>query len=239
MRQSSAPIPIVRTLHIWVPTNTIHYVEGPVEHASNLRDLFAAYPNLEDLCVSVIRYKSTCHMGRPGFAISRSILRFVSPENTSNLSEPSLSLNGYVLGHEASFWREQFPWHNLRSLSLGPDDNPGFLENVGGCVQSLTSFTITRFCKETAMTHAGLDSFLSSFHTLERLTAKGYVPSVHAVAHHPDLKHLCLHAIEHPDRERPILSVTEIEFLDQSCPNLTTLEVDMNSDDIWVSFMEC
>jgi hypothetical protein len=176
-------------------------------------------------------------MGGRGVSFSRKILEFVSPEPNSNLSEPSLSLSRYCLGHEASFWREQFPLHNLRSLSLGPDDNPGFLENVGDCVKNLTSFTITKFCTETAMTHAGLDSFLFSFHTLERLTAKEYVPSVHAVAHHPDLKHFCLHSIEHPDRERLILSVTDMEFLDQSYPNLTTLEVDMNSDGVWVSFM--
>lgn len=79
--------------------------------------------------------------------------------------------------------------------------------------RTLTSFTITLFCKETAMTHRGLGSFLSSFHTLENLTAKGYVPSVHPVSHHPDLKHFCLHAIENPDRERPMLSVTEIHTI--------------------------
>lgn len=235
MRQISAPIPFVRTLHIKVPTtNTFRFAEGPVEHASTLRDVFAAYPNLEDLRVEVTRYRMTCDMRDNPF--SRKILEFVSPKN--NLSGSSLSLNGYVIGQEASFWLEQFPWHNLRSLSLGPDDNPGFLENVGHCVQNLTSFTITKFCKSTVMTHTGLDSFLSSFHTLEKLTAKGYVPSVHAVAHHPDLKYLCLHAIEHPDRERPILSVTEIELLDQSCPNLNTLEIDVNPDGIWVSFLE-
>ncbi|KAJ5295091.1 hypothetical protein N7508_009912 [Penicillium antarcticum] len=85
------------------------------------------------------------------------------------------------------------------------------------------------------MIHPELDSFLLSFHTLESLTAKGYVPSVHAVANHPDLKRLCLHAIEHPDREREVLSGKEIGILDQSCPNLTTLEVDMNTDGEWLS----
>lgn len=228
--------PIVQTLHIRV-THLDHYPETHVGHDTILRELFHAYPNLEDLRIWAIPYQRTGITGSDGMPILSNFLNFVSPENTSDVPGSMLSLNGYVLWHDVSFWREQFPWHKLISLSLGPYECPRFLESVGGCVQNLTSFTITQFCKRTAMNHAGLDAFLSSFSTLERLTAKGYVPSVQAVAHHPHLKHLCLHAIEYPDRERPTLSLAEIELLDQSCPNLISLDIDINPnmDGTWVS----
>lgn len=228
---------IVRTLHIKVP-HLDHYPETRKGHDSILRELLTAYPDLEDLRIWAIPYQRTGVTGTDGLPVLRNILNFVSPENTSKVPGAGLFLNGYFLWHDVSFWREQFPWHKLRSLSLGPHDSPRFLESVGSCVQNLTSFTITQFCKQTAMTHAGLDSFLSSFNTLEELTAKGYVPSVQAVAHHPRLKHLCLHAIEYPDRERPTLSSAEIELLDQSCPHLTSLDIDINPDVIWVSVTE-
>jgi hypothetical protein len=235
-KEMSTLMPFVRTLHMRVHHEIPSWRRDPPSHDAILHDVFATCPHLEDLCLSTSRRKHNCFMGGPYQYFQRQIFKYLSPKTTSDPSQTSLVLNGYVIGNEAPFWRDTFPWHNLRSLSLGPDDDsPGFLETVGGYIQNLTSFTITRFCTDEAMIHTGLDSFLSSFHTLERLTAKGYVPSVDAVAHHPNLKHLCLHAIEHPKRERPVLSVTEMKLLDNSCPYINTLEIDINTDGTWVS----
>lgn len=147
----------------------------------------------------------------------------------------SLSLSGYDITREVSVWKERFPRDKLRSLSLGPQRNKNFLKHATGCVQCLTHFEITSYADNFYEPPKRLNTFLSSFDTLESLTVKGYVPSLDAVAHHPGLKHLCLHAIERFDRQRPMLSVEEVESLDQRCPSITSLEIDVDPDPTWVS----
>jgi hypothetical protein len=55
------------------------------------------------------------------------------------------------------------------------------------------------------------------------------------VIHQSNLKHICLHTIEEPDRERETLDVEQLKDLNQHCPKLTTLEIDLDPNGTWVS----
>lgn len=148
----------------------------------------------------------------------------------------ALSLSGYEFGeNEFPYWRDKCPWDQLQSLSLGPDDNDDFLERITGYMHCLTELTITSYCRRDKTRSPELDRFLQSFDTLKSLSVKGFLPSVDAVTRHSRLEHLCLHAIEHPERDRPTLTVEELRILDQSCPNLRSLEIDVDHKDTWVS----
>jgi hypothetical protein len=100
-------------------------------------------------------------------------------------------------------------------------------------VVSLKEFQITSY--DCLSSSAELDAFLRSFDTLEILTAKGSVPSLTSVIHQSNLKHICLHTIEKPDQERETLDVEQIKDLNQHCPDLTTLEIDLDPNGTWVS----
>ncbi|RMJ21816.1 hypothetical protein PHISP_07317 [Aspergillus sp. HF37] len=145
----------------------------------------------------------------------------------------NLSLSGYKIQSEEQVWRDKFPWQELRSLSLGVQDNPGFLELATGRLQGLTEFKITSYGSPNATEVTELDNFVSSFHNLESLTAKGTVPSLNAVAHHPNLRHLCLHAIEKPHVQRKTLDAKQIDDLNRLYPDLTSLEIDLDPDGTW------
>jgi hypothetical protein len=149
----------------------------------------------------------------------------------------SLSLSGYNIAQDEEvqpLWTEKFPWDKLRSLTLGRQQNPGFCKAATGKVHHLKQFEITSYGNPSAC--KDLDAFLSSFYTLESLTAKGTVPSLVAIAHHSDLKHLCLHVIEKHDEERVSLNAKEIKALDRQHPHLKSLELDIDPHDEWVSF---
>lgn len=98
---------------------------------------------------------------------------------------------------------------------------------------NLKEFRITDY--EPLESSAEVDAFLRSFDTLEILTAKGAVPSFSSVIHQSNLKHLCLHTIEEPERERTPLNAEQIKDLDEHCPELTTLEIDLDPNGTWVS----
>lgn len=199
-----------------------------------LGELFNAYPNLESLSVFVNRFRGGCVIG--GMPTAQ-IVPLMLSENGTFPPLHDLALSGYhIVNEECSLWKERLSWEKLRTLSLGPQNNKNFLTQVTGYIQGLTDFSITSYGQKTFTPPPELDSFLSSFHSLERLTAKGSVPSLDAVAHHPKLKHLCLHAIEKPDQQRPMLDVKEIQSLDQRLPSLTSLEIDVNPDSTCVSF---
>lgn len=44
---------------------------------------------------------------------------------------------------------EKFSWENLRTLSLGPQNNKNFLKQFTGYIQGLTDFTITSYGQNT------------------------------------------------------------------------------------------
>ncbi|KAJ6110596.1 hypothetical protein N7486_002831 [Penicillium sp. IBT 16267x] len=205
----------------------------PKQQELVLSELFAAYPNLSSLSVSVNRRVIGC---RRGLIVSTTRLQPLTSFGDWDFPPlQNLSLSGYFFREhtEISIWRERFPWEGLQSLSLGPRKNENFLEQLGGRLQFLTRFKNTANCNETPSSNLELNLFLSSFHGLESLILEGYEPTLEVVTHHPNLKHLCLHAIESPDREGQTLSTKELEILDRSCPEITTLEIDVNPESAW------
>ncbi|RMJ21092.1 hypothetical protein PHISP_08038 [Aspergillus sp. HF37] len=195
----------------------------------DLHELFSAFPNLEDLSVSINRLRGGCIVGRFPSDTEISTLKLSDDEVFPPIR--ALSLSGYWVYSEEQVWAEKFPWKQLRSLSLGPQDNLRFLEQATGRVQSLTEFEITSPKVRVKASEAiELDNFVSSFHTLETLTAKGMVPPLDAVAHHPNLRRLCLHVIENTKVKRQNLDAKQIGDLDQHCPGLISLEIDLDPD---------
>jgi hypothetical protein len=129
--------PCVRVLHTKVDTTSTLTRLG--QKRLNLGKLFAAYPNLESVSVSVNRLGG---VSRPTAQIAPLELS----EDTPFPPLRSLSLSGYYIARrEVSLWKERFPWDKLRSLSLGPQDNKNFLKHATGCVQGLTHFEITSY----------------------------------------------------------------------------------------------
>ncbi|OKP14567.1 hypothetical protein PENSUB_13919 [Penicillium subrubescens] len=195
-----------------------------------LHDLFNAFPNLEELSVSVNWLQGGCVMG--GRPSPTRISELDLPEGAKFPPLTSLSLSGYsVEGDEAALWRDSFPWERLRSLSLGVQSTPGLLELATGKVVNLKEFQITSY--DPLSSSAGLDGFLRSIDSLESLTAKGAVPSLNSVLHQSSLKHVCLHEIEEPDRERQTLDAEQIGNLSRHCPKLTSLEIDLDPNGTW------
>ncbi|CAI7628735.1 unnamed protein product [Penicillium pancosmium] len=198
-----------------------------------LHEIFAAYPNLEDLSVSINLLRGGCVIGYS--PASAEIVPLSIPDEFTFPPLKHLSLSGYNLtDEEKSLWKQRFPWGELKSLTLGVQTHSGVLESATGNVHNLKKFEITSYTRYTASNSSPeLDLFLSSFSSLESLTAKGLVPSMNSVMNHSNLKHLCLHAIEETDQERKTLNLEEIEDLDLHCPNLTGLELDINPNGTW------
>ncbi|KAF7157678.1 hypothetical protein CNMCM5623_002052 [Aspergillus felis] len=198
-----------------------------------LHELFSAFPNLEELSVSINWLRGGCVMGGPPSPTR--ILDLILSEEATFPPLKSLSLSGYpVEGDEVALWRDRFPWDRLHSLTLGVQllpSTPGLLELATGKVVNLKEFQITSYNRLS--TSAELDAFLCSFDTLESLTAKGAVPSLTSVIHQSNLKHICLHTIEEPARERETLDVEQLKDLNQHCPKLTTLEIDLDPNGTW------
>ncbi|KAJ5157066.1 uncharacterized protein N7482_008166 [Penicillium canariense] len=241
-------MPFVQKLHTSVDTQARAPIDHPETDRSGfhawepqrlaLHELFNAFPNLEELSVSVNWLRGGCAMG--GRPSPTRILGLDLSEDATFPPLKSLSLSGYpvqddpVEDDEVALWRDRFPWDRLHSLSLGvqlPESTPGFLELATGKVANLKEFQITSY--DPLSSSAELDAFLCSFDTLEILTAKGAVPSLTSVIHQSNLKHICLHTIEDPDRERETLDVEQIKDLSQHCPKLTTLEIDLDPNGTW------
>ena len=195
-----------------------------------LHELFSAYPNIEDLSVSVNRVRSGCVMGGP--PPTTRLLPLTLSENETFPPIRRLSMSGYKFNGEESLWRDRFQWHKLRSLSTSAHESSGFLDIATGNIQRLTELIIANYAPDPPMK---LDVFLSSFHTLESLTVTQTPPSLSALACHVKLKHLVLHQIEEPNEERSTLNATDITNLNQVCPNIRSLELDLNPNGTWVS----
>ncbi|KAF3385073.1 hypothetical protein F1880_001867 [Penicillium rolfsii] len=234
-------MPFVQRLHTSVNATAIFPRARPdAERRSGVRpwrrqelalhDLFNAFPNLAELSVSVNRLRGGCIMGGPPPSTLISSLKLSEDETFPPLER--LSLSGYdVSGDEAALWRDRFPWDRLQSLSIGPQDNPGLLKLATGKVLNLKEFQITSY--EPLSFPAELDDFLCSMDSLESLIAKGAVPSLTSVLHQSNLKHVCLHDIEEPDRERQALDAEQIRKLSLNCAKLQTLEIDLDPNGKW------
>jgi hypothetical protein len=113
----------------------------------------------------------------------------------------------------------------------------GFLELIKGHITSLRSLTDQVFSDEGGDECSLLEDFLRSFNTLVSLTVKGHFLTSGAFSHHPNLKHFCLHTIESPlpDVSRKTLGGAGLYDLDINCPQLESLELDVDRDGEWVS----
>lgn len=205
-----------------------------LQRSVDLPKWFKTFPNLASLSIELTRDHGRPTEGEPWY-----IARIEPLELGEKVTFPpleNLSLSGYQLSEmESLCWKEKFPWTKLKSLSLGPDPTPGFLKAITGCVQNLSSFTISVYNGSVDDQLPDLVAFIMSFDTLESLTVKGYPLSMGAVGYHSNLQRLTMHTLENDKRERKILESEDIIYLDEQCPNLQFLEIDICRKDEWVS----
>lgn len=233
MLNQNNPIPWAVVLHARIDPFTDY--DAPNREMLALQQLFFACPNLQSFFLSL--------HGNYGGCIIR-VVRFPqihSFELTGRETFPplkELSLNGYQPSIEESVhWRNRFPWSGLVSLKLGPQRNVDFLELANSHVISLRNLTVETYYDQSEDDCLPLEGFLRSFNTLESLTVKGHFLSSGAFSNHTGLKHFCLHTIESPrsDETRLTLGGIGLYDLDINCPQLESLELDVQRDGEWVS----
>lgn len=194
-------------------------VNRALQRSLDLPKWFKTFPNLASLSIELTR-----DHGRPTEREPWYISRIEPLELAENVTFPpieNLSLSGYRLSEvELLFWKENFPWSKLKSLSLGPVHTPGFLRAITGCVKNLSSFTMSAYNGSVDDQLPKLVAFIMSFDTLEFLTVKGLPLSMGAVGYHPNLQKLTLHSVENDKKERKILESEDIIYLDEQCPRL-------------------
>lgn len=211
---------------------------GPNRDILGLQKLLFGCPNLKSFSLGITG-------GYGGCVVYRHIydrvdaFQFSGDETFPPLEE--LSLSGYRLREdEWEHWQELLQWSKLRSLTLGPRWQADFLELAEGYATSLQNLTVEVYtdADERAVCPQ-LEEFLESFSSLESLTVKGYVVPLTPVSYHPGLKHLCLHSFTRGSSEKPrhAYSVKKLQKLDNICPLLETLELDLNRDGEWVSMI--
>jgi hypothetical protein len=201
----------------------------------DLNRCFNIFPNLTSLSVETNRERIAM---RGPFGVEARIepLELADKETFPPLE--NLSLSGYFpLEDEWRHWKEKVLWSNLKSLSLGEIHTDDYFGPIIGHVQNLTSFSISAWSGPPSDTHPDLNRFLASFDTLECLTIKGYFVSICAVTRHSNLQRFTIHTAENSVRERPILEARDISYLDQKCPQLRFLEIDIHGKDEWVRFL--
>ncbi|KAF5857533.1 hypothetical protein ETB97_005672 [Aspergillus alliaceus] len=197
-----------------------------------LREVFSACPNLYSLSISISFFWSGCVM--PSILPSTEIVPLHLTESETIPPLRELTLSGYnIRENEWVHWRDRFPWSNLESLTLGPEESHDNLKLMAGHVHTLKSFAISAFDNHRLDKCDELENFVASFNSLESLTVKGYFLPVTAVASHPNLRHFCLHTIETPERERPTPKKGDIEYLDEHCQKLASLELDISREKHW------
>ncbi|KAK5654589.1 hypothetical protein OQA88_7218 [Cercophora sp. LCS_1] len=241
-RAVSGPMPGVTTIKAevspWGDTRA-----KPNTQIPDVERLLFACPNLKSLSLSVLNNYGGCMRPRIHHAVVENF-QFASGGDVFPPLE-SLSLSGYHMDadeerEEWPHWRDGLDWSRLKTLSLGPhpyySDGPpmaDLLKKFKGHATTLRSLTIKTWADEGDDICLPLNSFLTSFATLEELTVKRHLVPVEDLASHSGLKRLCLHCMEvkRPEETpRPTLSVTDLALLDASCPDLETLEIDISRD---------
>ncbi|KAJ5387043.1 hypothetical protein N7509_009584 [Penicillium cosmopolitanum] len=144
----------------------------------------------------------------------------------------SLSLNGYFIRpNEWPHWRDRFSWSSLSSLEVGPQPEltDRLLQKLKGHTTSLKKFKITVWTGEDeAAAQEHLEGFLYAFDSLETLEITNFVCPVETMANHRNLVRLAVHLGEEWDSEEviPSWNASDIDYLDDNCPNLEVLEID-------------
>ncbi|KAK4235729.1 hypothetical protein C8A03DRAFT_46167 [Achaetomium macrosporum] len=232
-RAVTAPMPSVTTIRGFVdPYDDRSDRHQPNRRMLEFQSLFFACPNLKSFSVTLyLQYGGCVIRTRP----LRLPLFTLTGHETFPSKLESLSLDGYcMVPEEWAHWRDKLNWSNLTSLSLGPQRNTDLLELFRGHATALCSLTVERWAGEADDHCPQLDEFLLSFDCLEHLTIKGHFVSNGALAHHPRLKRLCLHAMEvrRSGAPRPTLGVDDLRELDVNCPYLEDLELTSIPQDI-------
>lgn len=110
---------------------------------------------------------------------------------------------------------------------------------MAGHGTQLKHLKVEAFASQPESCCGGLGEFLVAFDTLETLEVRNYKCSIETVVTHTRLMKLCLHNAEPWPGEppRPVLSEAELVLLDTCCPNLESLEIDIQRDkNQWVSW---
>ncbi len=145
-----------------------------------------------------------------------------------------LDARGKVAGLEA--WYNAMDWTQLKHLGLH-EPEPEFLLRFYGCLPGLRSFQISRnpFIEFKEQLREAVIYFISGLHKLEDLRLSGVggqIPLETIIQHGSTLRTLKIHEIEssEPEVQRQVLTLDQLEILNQSCPLLTNLSVDLYRD---------
>lgn len=226
-------MPCVRTLHTSV--NAVSAFLRP-QRKLNLRDVFIKCPSLKDLSVNVSNLQREPMRSTPRYRTVQIVEHLVLDPNETMPPIESLRLSGYNAGgQEWDYWRTKFPWDKLKSLTLGPEETLNFIRLAIGYARNLRCLAVSAYSRPHLERCPDLEELLVSFDTLRHLEVKGYFPSIAAVVNHRDLTSLTLHTIERPTRQRSILKLEDVRYLDEYCPKLETLEIDLRHVGGWVS----
>lgn len=162
----------------------------------------------------------------------RRCLRDFSGTNAALLD--ALHARGKVAGLEA--WYNAMDWTQLRHLGLH-DPEPEFLLRFYGCLPGLRSFQFIRDpeTKFKEQLREAVIHFVSGLHKLEDLRLSGVggqIPFETIIQHGSTLRALEIHEIEssEPEVQRQILTPDQLVILNENCPLLSNLSVDLYRD---------
>ncbi|KAM7201154.1 hypothetical protein V8F33_003566 [Rhypophila sp. PSN 637] len=204
----------------------------------DIEKLLFACPNLKSFSLSVRNNYGGCMSPTIHHGVTKTF-QFASSNAVTFPPLEFLSLSGYDMSNEEwPHWRDGLDWSRLKNLDLGPDPvrsrGPAMADLLGrfeGHATALRTLTVETWAAEGAETCPPLLSFLESFDTLEELTVKGHFIPVQNLARHRKLRRLRLHCIEvrRPEgSRRPTYGVADLALLDETCPGLETLEIDIS-----------
>lgn len=209
--------------------------EAPNRRLLSLQRLLFSCPNLRSLSLTTADQHSGCALRHLMFP-TISNFKLTGEEIFPPIED--LTLNGYQIRHmEWPHWRDHFPWNGLSSLTLGPQPDLHTLGLMTGCAKSIRHLKLAAYSDEEQIRPGDIDRFLLSFDTLISLEIRGLFYSVHAVANHPNLTTVRLHAFELTPGQRAelgirsqrrTLSVQDLRELDSHCPYIEELELDCN-----------
>ncbi|KAK4209023.1 hypothetical protein QBC37DRAFT_430996 [Rhypophila decipiens] len=212
--------------------------EKPNTVVPDIEKLLFACPNLKSFSLSVRNNYGGCMSPRLHHPVTKTF-QFASSNAVTFPPLEFLSLSGYDMSDEEwPHWRDGLDWSRLKILHLGPDPvrsrGPAMADLLGrfeGHATALRTLTVETWAAEGKETCPPLLSFLESFDTLEELTVNGHFIPVQNLARHRKLRRLCLHCIEVQRPEgscRPTYGVADLTLLDEICPGLETLEIDIS-----------
>ena len=225
-------LPCVSTLSAHV--NAYDEGKGPNRRMLTIQQLFFNCPNLRSFSLGVSGNYGGCVIQTPRHEIITTF-RLTGEEKFPPLEH--LSFDGYWMRDpEWSYWRDGVQWEKLSSLAVGPNITGGVLGHLAGYATRLTTLRVSAWAGERYPDTVGLEALLSSFSSLETIELKGYICSIEAIAHHPNLSILCLHEDElvRNQAQRRAPTVQELDHLDLHCQKLKSLKVCVNRDNQWV-----